>query len=153
MITFQEFYSYIKEHNILSGILIFDFLAVILFPFITFMLFIPGDIEIIFGAIFGILWAIIHREKSQKIWKIVFLVGSLGGLLSTISITMLALILFQPIPSFEDCLLIFFINLLIYELFSLIVGIMIGIIAYFKQNSKKIDLRKPKNYKINPSSL
>ena len=143
MITFQELYSYIKEHNILSGILIFDILAVILFPFISFMLFVPGDIEIIFGAIFGILWAMIHREKSQKIWKIVNLVGILGGLLSAISITILAILLSQSTPSFKESLLIFLINLLIYELLSLIIGIMIGIIYYFKQDSNKIDLRKP----------
>lgn len=144
MITFQELYSYIKEHNILSGILIFDILAVILFPFISFMLFVPGDIEIIFGAIFGILWAMIHREKSQKIWKIVNLVGILGGLLSAISITILAILLSQSTPSFKESLLIFLINLLIYELLSLIIGMMIGIIYHFKQDNKKIDLRKPK---------
>ncbi len=144
MITLQEVYSYIKDHNILSGILIFDILSLLLFPITPFMLFVPGDIDIIFGAIFGLLWAIIHREKSQKIWKIVLLVGILGGLLSTISITTVALILSQPTPNFQESLLIFSINLFIYELLSLTIGFMIGIINYFKQGNKKIDLRKPK---------
>lgn len=144
MITFQEFYTYLKKHNILSGILFFDILSVILFPITPFMLIVPGDIDIIIGAIFGILWAIIHREKWQKIWKIVLLVGILGGLLSTISVTTIAIIIFQPTPNFTESFLIFSLNLLIYEILSLIIGMMIGIIYYFKQDDKKIDLRKPK---------
>ena len=144
MITIQILYSYIKEHNILSGILIFDILSLLLFPITPFMLFAPGDIDIIFGAIIGILWAIYQRKKWQKIWKIVVLVGILGGLLSTISITTIALILFQGTPNFQESLLIFSINLFIYELLSLTIGFMIGIINYFKQGNKKIDLRKPK---------
>ncbi len=143
MITFQEFYTYIKEHNILSGILIFDILSVILFPITPFRLFIPGDIDIIFGALIGILWAIHHRENSQKIWKIMISVGILGGLLSTISVTIIVIIIFQPTPAFNEILIIFSFNLVVYELLSLVIGIMIGIIYYFKQDSKKIDLRKP----------
>ena len=144
MITFQELYTYIKKHNILSGILFFDILSVILYPITPFRLFVPGDIDIIFGAIIGMLWAIIHKEKSQKIWKIVILVGILGGLLSTISVTIIAIIIFQPTPTFNESLLILSINLLVYELLSLTIGSMIGIIAYFKQDNKKIDLRKPR---------
>ena len=144
MITFQEFYTYIKEHNILSGILIFDILSVILFPFIRFKFFIPGDVEIIFGALIGFLWAINYREYSQKIWKIVLLVGLLGGLLSTISITILVVIISQGTPDFTESLLIFSFNLAIYELLSVIIGTMIGIIYYFKKDSRKIDMRKPK---------
>ncbi|MHA1719544.1 MAG: hypothetical protein ACTSWX_05050 [Promethearchaeota archaeon] len=144
MITFQELYGYIKEHNILSGILIFNILSVILFPLTPFMLFVPGDIDIIFGAIIGILWGILYREKPQKIWKIVFLVGILGCLLSTLGITAIAIILSKPTPNFKVSLLIFSFNLLIYELLSIIIGVMIGIIAYYKQDNKKFDLRKPK---------
>ena len=143
MITFQEFYTYIKEHNILSGILFFNILSVILFPITPFMLIVPGDIDIVLGSIIGILWAIIQREKQQKIWKIVFSVGILGCLLSTISITTLVIILSQQAPNFYESLLIFSFNLMIYELLSLVIGIMIGIIYSFKQDSKKIDLRKP----------
>ncbi|MHA1475559.1 MAG: hypothetical protein ACTSPA_07130 [Promethearchaeota archaeon] len=144
MITFQEFYSYIKEHNILSGIIIFDILALIIFPFTTIMFFVPGDVEIIIGAIIGFIWALTHREESQKIWKIVFLVGILGGLLATISITILAIILSQPTPNFNESLLIFSINLAIYELLSVAIGFMIGSIFYFKGDRKEIDFRKPK---------
>ena len=143
MITFQELFTYLKKHNILSGILFFDILSVILFPITPFMFIVPGDIDIILGSIIGILWAIIHRDDSQKIWKIVFLVGSLGGLLSTISITTIAIIISQPTPNFNETMIIFSFNLVIYELLSLIIGMMIGIIYFFKQDSKKIDLRKP----------
>jgi len=143
MITFQELYTYIKEHNILSGILIFDILSIILFPFIPFKFFIPGDVEIIFGALIGLLWAIIRRDNSQQIWKIVIFVGVLGALISTISITIIAIILTQPTPNLTDSLRIFFLNLLVYELLSLVIGIMIGIVFYFKKYSQKIDLRKP----------
>ncbi len=144
MITFQELLTYLKKHNILSGILLFDILSVILFPLTPFMFIVPGDIDIILGSIIGILWATIHREKSQKIWKIVFSVGILGGLLSTISITTIAIILTQPTPNFSESMLIFSFNLVIYELLSLIIGMMIGIIYFFKQDKKKLDLRQPK---------
>ena len=144
MITFQEIYSYMKEHNILTGILIFDILSLILFPLTPFMFIIPGDVDIILGAIIGFLWAIRYREKSQQIWKIVLIVGILGSLLSTISITIIAIVLSQPTPNFNESLLIFSLNLMIYELLSLIIGMMIGIIFYFKKDSRKIDLRNPK---------
>jgi len=143
MITFQGFLSYIKEHNILTGIIIFDFLSLILFPLTPFMFIVPGDVDIILGAIIGFLWAIRYREESQKIWKIVLIVGSLGGLLSTISITIIAIVLSQPTPNFNESLIIFSFNLVIYELLSVIIGFMIGSIYHFKKDSGKIDLRKP----------
>jgi cadmium resistance protein CadD (predicted permease) len=87
-ITFiANLYSKAKENNVFSGIIIFDIIAFLSYVVNPISFYYAGDIDLIFGGIVALLFALKNRKEHQTALKIGFYVGLFGAILSAVSIS------------------------------------------------------------------
>ena len=108
-----------KENNLISGIILFDFITTISYLLNPFAIFFQGDLDLLFGAIIGIIFAVKNRKSNYDPIAIGAIVGLLGSALAAISISILTVL----IPSPGNISSSFFGNLQ----FELLIGVLIGV--------------------------
>ena len=121
----QDLYEKSKEHNVFSGIIIFDLIAFIAYLINPISFFFLGDLHVLFGAIVGVILALKARKVGDNPIHIGLIVGFFGAFLSAISIIIFHFFVFVlPKPGFDLYLTLS----LFFEIFivATIIGIMIG---------------------------
>jgi len=135
-----DIYRKAKEKNILAGILIFDIIAFLSYVVNPFSLFYASDIDLIFGGIVALLFALKNRNVNQTAFKTAFYVGLIGAILSAVSISVFEWVFFIIYTGFSfitfSSLLLTF--LIVAILVGLILSVLIGYLYYRKDlNSSK----------------
>ncbi|MHA1477273.1 MAG: hypothetical protein ACTSPU_03650 [Promethearchaeota archaeon] len=127
-------YSKAKENNVLSGIIIFDIIAFLSYVINPISFFYAGDIDLIFGGIVALLFALKNRKEHQNALKTGVYIGFFGGILSAVSISIFEWIFFIVIVgfSFTYFLSVLVTFLLITIPIGLVLGLLIGYIYYRK---------------------
>jgi len=80
-------YRKAKENNVLSGIIIFDIIAFLSYIINPISFFYASDIDLIFGGIVGLIFALKNRKEYQNALKTGVYVGFFGAILSAVSIS------------------------------------------------------------------
>jgi len=126
-------YTKAKENNILSGIIIFDIIALLSYT-IPIDIIYPGDIDLIFGGVVGLLFTLKNRKEHQNALKTSLLVGLIGAILSAVSISIFEWVLFIVYIGFSFTAFwsILIAILLIAFVVGLILSLLIGYIYYRK---------------------
>ena len=127
-------YSKAKENNVLSGIIIFDIIAFLFYVVNPFALFYYGDIDLIFGGIVALLFALQNRKEHQNALKVGVYVGFFGAILSAVSISVFDWFFFIVYTGFSFVVLwsLLITFLLIAIFIGLVLGLVIGYIYYLK---------------------
>jgi len=127
-------YSKAKENNVLSGIILFDIIAFLSYVINPISFFYAGDIDLIFGGIVALLFALKNRKEHQNALKTGVYIGFFGGILSAVSISIFEWIFFIVIVgfSFTYFLSVLVTFLLITIPIGLVLGLLIGYIYYRK---------------------
>ena len=135
-----NFYNKTKENNLLSGIIIFDIIAFLSYVVNPFNLFYPGDIDLIFGGIVALLFALKNRNELQTAFKTAIYVGLIGAILSAVSISVFEWVFFIIYEgfSFITFLSLLLTFLIVAILVGLVLSVLIGYLYYRKDlNSSK----------------
>lgn len=82
-------YSKAKEHNVISGIILFDIITFLSYIINPISIFYPSDLDFIFGAIVSLLFALKNRKDNQNVMKQSFYVGLFGACFSALSLSVL----------------------------------------------------------------
>jgi predicted membrane protein len=136
-----DLYQKAKDKNIIAGIIIFDIISFLSFLINPICFFHPGDIDLFFGAIVGILFALKARKSFQHPVKLGFLVGILGAILSAISISFYEFFAFL-LQNYEINFILFIliINFVFAGIIGSIIGGLVGI-YYWRQDKKDNGLK------------
>ncbi|MBD3198278.1 MAG: hypothetical protein GF317_24730 [Candidatus Lokiarchaeota archaeon] len=128
----KNVYVYAKTNNLLFGIVIIDLVS-----FISYFLsggvsiLITGDIQLLFGVILGVWFALkfLHNKKKSIILGI--LVGSIGAVLSALSLA-----IFQW--TFAQSVIIDIVIIYLYPavIIGPIAGLAVGMVYYLKDKTK-----------------
>ena len=131
-----SFYSKAKEHNIISGIILFDIITFLSYIINPISIIYPGDLDLIFGGVVGLLFALKNRKNNQSVMIQSFYVGFLGACLSALSISMLELIFFIVFVYSIITLLSFLITFISMAfIFGLVLSLLLGYIYYRKDRN------------------
>ena len=139
-------YSKAKENNVLSGVIIFDIIAFLSYVVNPISFFYAGDIDLIFGGIVALIFALKNRKEHQNALKTGVYIGFFGGILSAVSISVFEWIFFIVIVGFS--FVVFWSLLITFLLIAIFIGLILGfIIGYIyhrkasksKSNSKYTD--------------
>ena len=136
-------YSKAKENNVLSGIIIFDIIAFLSYVINPFVLFYDGDIDLIFGGIVALLFALKNRNELQTAFKTALIVGLIGAILSAVSISVFEWIFYIIYVEFD------FIRLwsliITFLIIAILVGLVLSLLIGFIYYRKDIKQKKPKS--------
>ncbi len=128
-------YEKSKQNNLLTGILLFDIISFIAFIIDPAFIVYPGDLDILFGGIVGVFFALKFRHPDQSFIPTGVISGVFGGILAAISITIYTFIVFVwPVSGFTIELVF---NLLAtYTIIAALIGITLGILFGFYYSVK-----------------
>lgn len=131
----SNLYEKAKQNNIIAGIIIFDLISFLAYLINPVSIFYPGDIDMIFGAIIGLMFSLKNRKVDQEFMKTSLLVGIIGAILSAISFTLFRLIIeLIIIGSIYISFIVFYlINLMLALAIGLIFGVIFG--YYYSRKS------------------
>lgn len=135
-------YNKAKENNILSGIIIFDIIALLSYT-IPIDIIYPGDIDLIFGGVVGLLFALKNRKEHQNALKTSMLVGLIGAILSAVSIGIFESVLF--IVSIGFSFTAFWSILIAILLIAFVVGLILSLLIGYIYYRKDLRLSKSKS--------
>jgi hypothetical protein len=131
-----NFYSKAKEHNIISGIILFDIITFLSYIINPISIIYPGDLDLIFGGVVSLLFALKNRKDNQNVMQLSFYVGFLGACLSALSISVFELIFFIVFVYSIITLLSFLITFVSMAfIFGLILSLLLGYIYYRKDRN------------------
>ncbi|NVM17577.1 MAG: hypothetical protein HWN80_07660 [Candidatus Lokiarchaeota archaeon] len=130
-------YSKAKENNMLSGIIIFDIIAFLSYVINPISIIYAGDIDLIFGGIVALIFALKNRNENQIAFKTALIVGLFGAILSAVSISVFEWVFFIVYVGFN--FITFWSLLLTFLIIAIIVGLVLGLIIgyiYYRKNLK-----------------
>lgn len=140
MPSIAEIWEKIKEHNVISGILIFDLISFFSYLLDPFKIIYPGDLDFLFGAIIGAIFSLKYKNRNNfkmDYYKTSIITGCFGGLAAGLS----ASLFFYPVyiipklgAGFSQFALIFIPNIAVAIIIGFIVGILIAI--YYSRKKK-----------------
>ena len=108
---FRKIFIEFQARPILASILIANFVSILLFLLLNIMIRIPGDLDIFFGSLLGILYFLKMRRKEKDPLIGGIIVGSISALLSTVSFTIIAILSDPPDGRFiQKVILLFFVG-------------------------------------------
>lgn len=140
-------YRKAKENNVLSGIIIFDVIAFLSYIINPISFFYAGDIDLIFGGIVALLFALKNRKEHQNALKTGVYIGFFGAILSAFSISVFEWIFFILIVGFSFT---YFLSVLItFLLIAIPVGLVLGLIIgyiYYRKNQKSSKIKSSSKY-------
>lgn len=129
-----------KEHNIISGILIFDLISFFSYLLNPLFVFYYGDLDFLFGAIVGTIFALRYENRysvKKDLYKIGIITGSFGGFASGLSATIFFYMV-NYLPTQGANIAGFFTILIKQIAIAIVIGFLIGIlIAYYYSRKKK----------------
>ena len=140
-------YSKAKENNIISGIVIFDIIAFLSYVVNPISFFYAGDIDLIFGGIVALLFALKNRKEHQNALKTGFYVGLLGAILSAISITVFEWVFFIIYIGFS--FVVFWSLLVTFLLIAIFIGLVLGLLIgyiYYRKDRKRSKSKSTSKY-------
>jgi len=141
-----EFYNKAKRNNLTTGIIIFDIISFLAYVINPFSLVYPGDLDILFGGIVALLFALRNKKEEQSFLRLGIIVGTMGAFFSTLSISVYDFIFAVFIYGYT--LTFFFIRLITFSIIAIIIGLLLGLIFGYiyhirtpkeTMNSKKLD--------------
>ncbi len=136
-------YSKAKGNNVISGIIIFDIIAFPSYVVNPISFYYAGDIDLIFGGIVALLFALKNRKEHQTALKIGFIVGVFGAILSAVSISVFEWIFFIVVIGFSFA---YFLSLLVtFLLIAIPIGLVLGLIIGYIYKRKNRKSSKPKS--------
>ncbi|MHA2002015.1 MAG: hypothetical protein ACTSVU_07995 [Promethearchaeota archaeon] len=141
--SIQSIYEKMKENNLISGIILFDFITTISYLLNPFAILFQGDLDLLFGAIIGIIFAVKNQKSNYDPIAIGAIVGLLGSALAAISISILAIL----IPNSGNINNNFFGILQFELLFGVLIGVPLGLFVGLcrklsKRNRNKLSKKK-----------
>lgn len=114
-----------RKNNILTGIIIFDIITFFSFLFNPVSLVALGDLDFIFGAIVGVLFAVRSRKVGQGHLTLCLIVGIGGAFLSALSISIIAYWIYYVLQG-ESNVRTLFILIIFFSMVAGLIGIIIG---------------------------
>ncbi|MFX0010424.1 MAG: hypothetical protein ACFE9R_08930 [Candidatus Hermodarchaeota archaeon] len=132
-----NFYSKAKEHNIISGIILFDIITFLSYIINPISIIYPGDLDLIFGGVVSLLFALKNRKDNQNVIELSFYVGFFGACLSALSISALEWIVFIVSGGYSIITLLSFLFTFISMafIFGLVLSSLLGYIYYRKDRN------------------
>jgi hypothetical protein len=147
-ITFiANLYSKAKENNVFSGIIIFDIIAFLSYVVNPISFYYAGDIDLIFGGIVALLFALKNRKEHQTALKIGFYVGLFGAILSAVSISVFEWFFFIVYTGFS--FVVFWSLLITFLLIAIFIGLVLGLVIgyiYHRKNRKSSKSKSNSKY-------
>lgn len=140
-------YRKAKENNVLSGIIIFDVIAFLSYVINPISFFYAGDIDLIFGGIVALLFALKNRKEHQNALKISFIIGLFGAILSAFSISVFEWGVFIVYTGFS--FVVFWSLLITFLLIAIFIGLILGLVIgyiYYRKNSKSSKSKSNSKY-------
>jgi hypothetical protein len=136
-----NFYSKAKKNNILSGILIFDIIAFLSYIVNPISFFYASDIDLIFGGIVALVFALKNRKEHQTALKTSLYVGFIGAILSAVSISVFEWVFFIVYIGFS--FITFWSLLITFLIIAIVVGLVLSLLIGYIYYRK--DLRPSKS--------
>ena len=127
-----KLYQYAKENNILAGMIIIDLIAFIAYLIFPSGIFFFGDLQMLIGALFGVYFSLSHKKQNQSDIILGLTVGICGTILTAISYS-----LFEWMIYTQDSPMPLFLNISIFILEAIIIGLGIGILLGLLFRRKK----------------
>lgn len=138
-----DIYSKAKEKNILSGIIIYDIIAFLSYVINPISIIYASDIDLIFGGIVALLFALKNRKEDQTAFKTAFSVGLTGAIISAVSISVFEWVFFIIFTGFD--FITFWVLLITFTLIALFVGVVLSLLIGYIYHSKDRSSRKSKS--------
>jgi hypothetical protein len=135
----RKLFNKAKKYNIVTGIIIFDIIAVILlFIFPYFIILYYGEFGVIFGALIGMIFTYRNRTPNQEILKISLYFIVIGAILTAFTLTTIEWVITIPTYGVNSTvfLSLFVSNLIMIFIFTIIVGVFMG--YYYSKKSKSV---------------
>ena len=136
-------YTKAKENNIISGIIIFDIIALLSYVVNPISFFYPGDIDLFFGGIVALIFALKNRKEYQSALKTALIVGLFGAILSAVSISIFEWFFFIVVVGFSFT---YFLSLLVtFLIIAIPIGLVLGFLIGYIYNRKNRKSSKSKS--------
>ena len=136
-------YNKAKENNILSGIIIFDIIAFLSYVVNPISIIYAGDIDLIFGGIVALLFALKNRREHQTAFKTALIVGLFGAILAAVSISVFEWVFFIVYIGFS--FITFWSLLITFLIIAIIVGLVLGLVIGYIYHRKSRKSGKSKS--------
>jgi len=143
ILTIADLYEKAKERNVITGLLMYVVLTFIIYLIIPLIIVFPGDVALVLGGIFSLIFTLYNRKEHQSSFKLGIFIGLLGAILSTFPISFYQWIVLNIAYGFN--LLNLWALLSFFWVVAAIIGLILGLIFGYAYSLIEV---KPKKVKI-----